>query len=70
MPHIAIVGMACRYADTRSPMHLWENALAQRRAFRKIPRVRLNLDDYSAANQDSDNITATMAAVLILPSSP
>src|SRR6202000_586165 len=63
MPHIAIVGMACRYADTRSPMHLWENALAQRRAFRKIPRGRLHLDDYSPANQDHEHSTDTMGAV-------
>ncbi|GHO91078.1 hypothetical protein KSF_011260 [Reticulibacter mediterranei] len=46
MQAIAIVGMACRYPDARSPQELWENALAQRRAFRKIPSERLNLDDY------------------------
>jgi enediyne polyketide synthase len=63
MGAIAIVGMACRYADVRSPGQLWENVLAQRRSFRRIPRVRLNLDDYSAGRND-DRITAAMAAVL------
>ena len=46
MQSIAIVGMACRYPDARSPQELWENALAQRRAFRVIPDQRLNLHDY------------------------
>jgi len=45
-PAIAIVGMACRYPDARSPDELWENSLAQRRAFRRIPAERLNLNDY------------------------
>jgi enediyne polyketide synthase len=64
MIQIAVIGMACRYADVRSPMQLWENALAQRQAFRRIPQVRLNLADYSSERQNDDYITATMAAVL------
>ena len=50
MSEIAIVGMACRYAEARSPRELWENVLAQRRSFRRIPRLRLNLADYSASS--------------------
>jgi enediyne polyketide synthase len=64
MIQIAVIGMACRYADVRSPMQLWENALAQRQSFRRIPQVRLNLADYSPEHQTDDYITATMAAVL------
>ena len=64
MSEIAIVGMACRYAEARSPRELWENVLAQRRSFRRIPRVRLNLADYSAPQQREDAISVTMAAVL------
>ncbi|HZD92832.1 MAG TPA: polyketide synthase, partial [Candidatus Sulfotelmatobacter sp.] len=64
MSAIAIVGMACRYAEARSPRQLWENVLAQRRSFRHIPRVRLNLADYSAENQPDQRITSIMAAVL------
>ena len=52
MQNIAIVGMACRYPDARSPQELWENVLAQRRAFRKIPAERLNLDDYYHADRN------------------
>ena len=45
-------------------MQLWENVLAQRQSFRHIPRVRLNLADYSAEAQAADNILPVMAAVL------
>ena len=43
---IAIIGAGCRYPDAADPDQLWEMVLAQRRAFRPIPRTRLNLDDY------------------------
>jgi enediyne polyketide synthase len=43
---IAIVGMACRYPDADSPQQLWENVLAQRRAFRRLPDERMRLEDY------------------------
>lgn len=64
MSEIAIVGIACRYAEARSPRELWENVLAQRRSFRRIPRLRLNLADYSPSQQREDAISVTMAAVL------
>ncbi|HXO26027.1 MAG TPA: beta-ketoacyl synthase N-terminal-like domain-containing protein, partial [Thermoanaerobaculia bacterium] len=43
---IAIVGMGCRFPDARSPDELWENVLARRQAFRRLPDERLRLDDY------------------------
>ncbi|NJP33647.1 type I polyketide synthase [Micromonospora thermarum] len=46
MSRIAIVGMANRYPDATSPGELWENAVAGRRAFRRLPDVRMRLDDY------------------------
>jgi len=62
---IAIVGMACQYPDAHAPAELWENALARRRAFRRIPHVRLRLDDYYAADPTApDRIYMTQAAVL------
>src|SRR5258708_33297990 len=64
MPAIAIIGMACRYAQSRSPRELWENVLAQRQAFRAIPRGRLRLEDYAGGGQSEDPISAVMAAVL------
>ena len=62
---IAIVGMACRYPDARSPEELWRNVLAQRRAFRRMPDERLRLEDYlDPTRQDPDSIYASFAAVI------
>ncbi|HEX4498810.1 MAG TPA: SDR family NAD(P)-dependent oxidoreductase [Thermoanaerobaculia bacterium] len=66
---IAIVGMACRYPDARNPGELWENVLARRRAFRRIPPERLRLEDYLTESgpdgaADPDGLYATEAAVL------
>ncbi len=49
---IAIVGLACRYPDARNPSELWENVLAQRRAFRRIPSERLSAADYVSKDAD------------------
>ena len=62
---IAIVGMACRYPDARSPGELWENALAQRRAFRRIPAERLNLHDYLSADRQSPDRTYSSEGAFI-----
>ncbi|MDP2834142.1 MAG: type I polyketide synthase [Pseudomonadota bacterium] len=65
MSTIAIVGMACLYPDARSPGELWENVLARRRAFRRIPSERLNLADYYDPDPSTpDAIYAQEAAVL------
>jgi enediyne polyketide synthase len=62
---IAIVGMACRYADARSPHELWENVLAQRRAFRRMPAERLLLRDYFSEDlKTADAIYTTQAALI------
>lgn len=62
---IAIVGMACRYPDARSPDELWENALAQRRAFRRIPPERLNLNDYLSSDRQSPDQTYSTEGAFI-----
>ncbi|WP_404361022.1 type I polyketide synthase [Methylotuvimicrobium sp. KM1] len=62
---IAIVGIACRYPDADSPQALWENVLAQRLAFRRLPSERLNLQDYLEHKTEySDSIYVKEAAVL------
>ncbi|AFY50967.1 polyketide synthase family protein [Nostoc sp. PCC 7524] len=64
-PAIAIVGMACRYPDAASPIELWENVLAQRCAFRRMPTERLNLADYYSSDRHaSDRTYGSQAAVL------
>ncbi|WP_331739389.1 SDR family NAD(P)-dependent oxidoreductase (plasmid) [Streptomyces sp. NBC_00637] len=65
MTRIAVVGMACRYPDATSPTELWDNAVAGRRAFRRLPDVRLNLDDYWDADPATpDTFYARNAAVI------
>jgi enediyne polyketide synthase len=65
MNSIAIVGMACRYPDARSPQELWENALAQRRAFRRIPDERFNLADYLSDDRGTPDHTYSQSAAVI-----
>lgn len=62
---IAIVGMACRYPDARSPQELWENTLAQRRAFRRLPDERLRLADYYSRDRSVPDSTYSTEAALI-----
>ncbi|GIJ70772.1 type I polyketide synthase [Virgisporangium ochraceum] len=65
MNRIAIVGMDCRYPDAASPGDLWENVLAGRRAFRRIPTQRLRLADYFAADPAvADRFYAQYAALI------
>jgi enediyne polyketide synthase len=62
---IAIVGLACVYPDAHSPKILWENVLARRRAFRRLPAERLRLEDYHDPNPAApDKTYATQAAVI------
>lgn len=43
---IAVVGMACQYPGARDPLQLWENVIAQRREFRRMPNCRTPLSEY------------------------
>jgi enediyne polyketide synthase len=62
---IALVGMACVYPDARSPEELWENVLAGRRAFRRLPPERLCADDYWSSDPTAlDRSYAIEAAVI------
>ncbi|HXU30402.1 MAG TPA: polyketide synthase, partial [Thermoanaerobaculia bacterium] len=60
---IAIVGRACRYPGAASPAELWENVLARRREFRRIPPERLRLEDYLDVT-GPDSLYASEAALL------
>ncbi|MEV5764625.1 type I polyketide synthase [Micromonospora sp. NPDC052213] len=65
MTRIAIVGMACRYPDATSPKELWENSVAGRRAFRRLPDSRMRLADYWSADPAApDRFYARNAALL------
>jgi len=57
--------MSCVYPEARSPAELWENVLAQRRAFRRIPSERLSSEDYLDSDPHSpDHTYAAEAAVI------
>src|SRR5258708_563000 len=62
---IAIVGMACLYPDARTPGELWENALAQRRAFRRVPPERLRLEDFFSSDPNAPDKTYAIQAAVI-----
>ncbi|MFI2652158.1 type I polyketide synthase [Micromonospora fulviviridis] len=65
MTRIAIVGMACRYPDANSARELWENAVAGRRAFRRLPEARMRLADYWSDDPAApDRFYARNAAVI------
>jgi enediyne polyketide synthase len=61
---IAIVGIGCRYPGARTPQELWENVLAGRREFRRLPPERLRLDDYLGPDDDPDGIYSSQGALL------
>lgn len=65
MSRIAIVGVSCTYPDATTPHELWENAVAGRRAFRRLPDVRMRLEDYYDPDPSvPDRFYARTAAVL------
>ncbi|OZM72033.1 erythronolide synthase [Amycolatopsis antarctica] len=62
---IAIVGIGLSYPDAGSPDELWDNVLAGRRAFRQLPDVRMNREDYFSADPKApDRFYSAKAAVL------
>ena len=62
---IAIVGIGCRYPDAATPDQLWENVLAGRRAFRRLPDQRMSLADYYSPDPAApDRFYAMQAAVI------
>src|SRR5215218_3767076 len=62
---IAVVGIACCYPDARTPDELWENVLAQRKAFRRIPPERLRLEDYWSEDRNAPDCFYSSEAALI-----
>jgi enediyne polyketide synthase len=65
MSKVAVVGMACRYPDAASPKELFDNAITGRRAFRRLPDVRMRLEDYWDPDPAApDRFYARTAAVI------
>lgn len=64
-PSIAVVGLACEYPDARTPAQLWENVLASRRAFRRLPPERLRVEDYWSVDTEAADRTYSVEAALV-----
>lgn len=62
---IAVIGMACWYPGARNPRQLWENILARRRQFRRLPDQRLPLDDYYHPDRNEPDKTYGRRAAVI-----
>jgi enediyne polyketide synthase len=62
---IAVVGMACYYPDAPDLKSFWENILARRRSFRRIPEQRLPLSEYYDANPFAPDKTYGNRAAVI-----
>lgn len=62
---IAVIGLACRYPGARDPRQLWENILAGRRQFRRLPRQRFPLEDYHHPDPKTPDQTYLQQAALI-----
>ena len=62
---IAIVGMGCWLPGAADPRQLWENVLARRREFRRMPDVRTPLSDYyDQTGKDPDKFYQSKVAVI------
>ncbi len=62
---LAIIGMSCRYPDARGPTELWENTLAGRRAFRRLPQERLRTEDYCDEDRNATDQTYSIEAAVL-----
>ena len=64
-PSIALLSTACRFPDANSAAELWANAMQGRRAFRALPRGRLDLNRYAPGLiGEADSITRIRAGLL------
>jgi enediyne polyketide synthase len=64
-PSLAVVGLACRFPDADDAPELLDVVLAGRRAFRRIPPVRLDLAEYYRPDPATADATYSTRAALI-----
>ncbi|MEQ8825375.1 MAG: SDR family NAD(P)-dependent oxidoreductase [Filomicrobium sp.] len=62
---MAIIGMGCWLPGAKTPQELWENILAGRREFRRMPDVRTPVSDYyDPTGADPDKYYQSKVAVI------
>jgi enediyne polyketide synthase len=64
-PMIAVVGLGCWYPGIRGPGQLWENVLARRQEFRRMPDSRMRRHDYFDPDPATPDKTYGQRAALI-----
>ena len=62
---VAVIGLACRYPDADDAAGLLDTVLTGRRAFRRIPRGRVDLADYYSPDPGAPDSTYSTRAALI-----
>ena len=62
---VAVIGLGCWYPGAPDPRSLWENVLARRREFRRLPDVRLPVADYHDADPGAADKTYGRRAAVI-----
>lgn len=62
---LAVIGLACNYPGAKTPLELWENVLAKRQQFRKMPDERLPLADYHDPEKSASDKTYSKQAAVI-----
>ncbi len=62
---IAVIGIGCRYPGAKNPQELWENILARRQAFRRMPDVRMPPGDYFDADPKTPDKSYSARAAVI-----
>ncbi|HTZ26865.1 MAG TPA: SDR family NAD(P)-dependent oxidoreductase [Streptosporangiaceae bacterium] len=62
---IAIIGMGCRFPDADDPAQLLDVVLTGRRAFRRLPPVRVDLTDYYSSDRATPDTTYSARAAVL-----
>jgi acyl transferase domain-containing protein len=64
-PAIAVVGLACRYPGAATLREFWENVVARRRQFRRLPECRLPQAEYHSDDPHAADRTYASEAAAI-----
>ena len=64
-PAIAVIGLGCRYPGAATLREFWENVVARRRQFRRLPSERLPLDEYYSEDPSTPDKTYAREAAVI-----
>ena len=64
-PAIAVIGLSCRYPGASTLREFWENVIARRSQFRRLPKQRLPLSEYYSEDPSTPDKTYACEAAVI-----